>query len=164
MESFIACLLLFALFMLGLYHEHKEKEWKERNDWIYCSERRLLRISDAFEHECSDATDIAFKKYAWNIRFCEWHCTIEDRNSLVLSKHTHTINSLEKDYIDNLAEKFSAGYAYRGIDRLPAYLIEEYNQRIQNIASRYRRINFTMMMRIRTLSPEYIKETNNEDN
>ena len=164
MKDFICCLLLFALFMLGLYFESKEKKRKEYESWLYNSERTLLNISDRFERACFEATENAFEKYTQNVRVCEWYCTLENNSSLILSKHQHTIDNLEKDYIDNLAEKYSDGYAYRKIDGLPTYLKEEYYQRIKDIASRYRYINFIMMMRIRTLSPEYIKENEIKDN
>lgn len=164
MKDFISCLLLFALLMLCLYYERKEEKWKEHERWLYDSERTLRNISDRFERECFKETENAFEKYTWNVRVYEWHCTLEENTSLVLSKHQHTIDNLEKHYIENLAEKYSNGYTYRKIDGLPDYLKEEYYQRIKDIASRYRHINFTMMMRIRTLSPEYIKETKIEDN
>ena len=164
MKDFIALAAIFALFALGFYYERKEKSRKERQEWIYDSEKRLRSISDQFERACFDATEETFQKYSWNIRFCEWHCTLEQRSSLLLSEHERTIDTLKKDYIENLAEKFSGGYAYRGIDRLPTYLIEEYHQRINNIVYRYHDINFTMIMRIRTLSPEYRKDCEIEDN
>ena len=164
MNGFIQCLLLFALFMLGLYCENREKKRKEHESWIYQSERNLLNISDRFEQECSDVTEDTFEKYVWNVRFCEWYCDIEKRNSQLLSAHKRTIEDLRKDYTENLAEKYSNGYSYRKIDDLPTYLIEEYNQRIEKITFRYRQINFTMMMRIRTISPENINETTNESN
>lgn len=158
MAGSIVCIAIFAIFMLCFYYERKEKARKEHEERIYSSEKRLRSISDEFERACFDATEEAFEKYSWNIRFCEWHCTLEQRSSLLLSEHKCTIDNLKKDYVENLAEKFSAGYAYRGIDRLPSYLIEEYHQRIEDITFRYHHINFTMMMRIRTISPEYIKD------
>lgn len=158
MKDFIALAAIFALFALGFYYERKEKSRKEHQNWVYESEKRLRSISDQFERACFDATEETFEKYSWNIRFCEWYCTLEQRNSLLLSEHKRIIDTLKKDYIENLAEKFSGGYAYRGIDRLPAYLIEEYNQRIEDITYRYHHINFTMMMRIRTMSHEYLKD------
>ena len=158
MKDFICCLLLFALVMLEIYHENKGKKRKEYEEWIYGSERTLRNISDRFERACFQETEDAFEKYTWEVRFCEWHCTLEKDSSSILSKHKQIIDNLEKDYIENLADKYSDGYEYRKIDSLPTYLKEEYYQRIKDIASRYRHINFTMMMRIRTLSPEHLKE------
>lgn len=158
---FLAYLLIgtitIALSFLAINIRDKIQAKKDRQAWIYQSEHRLLDIADRFETECFNATDSVFEKYVWNVRFCEWHCTLEKDCSLLLSKHKRTIDDLKKDYIENLSEKYSAGYDYPRIDGLPSYLIEKYNQRIKDIASRYRDINFTMMMRIRTLSPEYLK-------
>lgn len=153
---------MFAIGALGFYYERKEKAIKEHHDWIYECEQRLRSISNQFERACFDATEEVFEKYCWNIRNCVYYCTLEQRNSLLLSEHKRTIDYLQKDYIENLAEKYSKGYAYRGIDRLPAYLIEEYNERIKDIVYRYNDINFTMKMRIRTMSPEYIKASESE--
>ena len=150
--------MLYALFILGLYYEHKEKKRKEHNSWLYHRERELRNISDGFEQACFEATEDTFEKYTWNVRFCEWHCTLEKDSSVVLSKHQRTIDDLERDYIENFQEKYSGGYASRKIDNLPTYLKEEYYQRIKDIASRYRHINYTMMMRIQTMSSKSINE------
>ena len=160
--AFIVCIALFSLYAICFYYERKEKNKKEHDEWIYFSEKRLRRISDEFERACFDATEDTFEKYVWNVRFSEWHCTLEDRSSSLLSAHNRTIDNLKKDYIENLAEKYSDGY--RILDGVPAYLIEEYNQRINDISYRYHHINFTMKMRIRTLSPEYIKNSEIEAN
>ena len=158
MKECIICILLFSLFMLGLYYEAKEKKRKDRECWLYNSDRALRTISDSFEQECFAATIDTFEKYTWNIRSCEWYCTLEKYSTEIFDRHKRTIATIQKDYTENLAEKFSNGYSYRRIDDLPDYLKEEYHQRIKDIASRYRDINFIMMRRIRTISPECIKE------
>lgn len=157
MKDFICCLLLFALFMLALYYETKEKRWKDRECWLYNSSRALHAISDMFEQECFAATVDTFEKYTRNVRSCEWYCTLEKSSTEILDRHKRTIATIQKDYTENLAEKFSNGYSYRRIDDLPDYLKEEYHKRIKDIASRYRDINYIMMQRIRTISPEYIQ-------
>ena len=163
MANFIGLIAVFSIGIICFYYEHKEKRQLEHNEWVYSSEKRLRSISDEFERACFDATEEAFEKYSWNIRFCKWHCTLEQRSSLLLSEHKCTIDNLKKDYVENLAEKFSAGYAYRGIDRLPSYLIEEYHQRIEDITFRYHHINFTMIMRIRTINLEHTKTNKIDD-
>ena len=160
--AFVVCIALFALYAICFYYERKEKNKKEHDEWIYFSEKRLRRISDEFERACFDATEDTFEKYVWNVYVYEWHYTIEKHCAQLLSDHERIIETLKKDYIENLAEKYSDGY--RILDGVPAYLIEEYNQRINDISRRYHHINFTMKMRIRTLSPEYRKNSEIEVN
>ena len=157
MKDFIGCLLLFAMFMLALYYESKEKKWKARESWLYNSSRALHAISDMFEQECFEITKDTFEKYTWNVRSCEWYCTLEKSSKEILDSHMRTIATVQKDYTENLAEKFSNGYSYRRIDDLPDSLKEEYHKRIKDIASRYRDINSIMIQRIRTINPEYIQ-------
>ena len=144
MEGLIGCLLTFALFMLGLYYEHKEKKRKEYDEWIYYRRQKLQGIALHFRNDCQSLAKEVFAQYT---------------NKLLWKSYSHAPDFVTYSFLSNYKEeiiRLKAEYiANPETESLPNYLIEEYEKNIADIASTFLELADLMRNQI-----EEVKEQN----
>lgn len=145
MEDFICCLLLFALFMLGLYYEHKDKKRKEYDEWIYYRRQKLQGIALQFRNDCQSLAKEVFAQYSSKLLWKSYLHAPDCVTYAFLSNYTEEIIRLKAEYIANPEA-----------ESLPNYLIEEYEKNISDIASTFLELADIMRNQI-----EEAKERNN---
>lgn len=145
MKDFIGCLLLFALFMRGLYYEHKDKKRKEYDEWIYYRRQKLQGIALHFRNDCQSLAKEVFAQYT---------------NKLLWKSYLHAPDCITYSFLSNYKEeiiRLKAEYiANPEAESLPNYLIEEYKKNISDIASTFLELADLMRNQI-----EEAKERNN---
>jgi hypothetical protein len=145
MAGFIVCIAIIAIFMLCLYYERKDKARKGRQDWICDCRQHLVRITHSFHRECQTIAETAFTRYTNIILHNSYRHMPDYMTYSFLSDYRETINNLEADYIDNLAERYADGNEKQNVYDLPDYLIGEYEKTISDIASDF--CDFAYLMR-----------------
>lgn len=149
MESFIACLSIFALFMLGLYYERKEKRRKEHEEWLCFCQKRLHKIALQFRQDCMEATEQVIAQYT---SVLTWKSYRYGPNSFV-REYRDSITKLEEDYTVNYAEKYSKGDDRMRceVEDLPNYILDEYRAEVCEIANIFRDLGYCISDQIREL-------------
>ena len=144
MKDFIGCLLLFALFMRGLYYEHKDKKRKEYDEWIYYRRQKLQGIALHFRNDCQSLAKEVVAQYT---------------NKLLWKSYLHAPDCITYSFLSNYKEeiiRLKAEYiANPETESLPNYLIEEYEKNIADIASTFLELADLMRNQI-----EEVKEQN----
>lgn len=156
MKDFIGCLLFFALFMLGLYYQHKDKKRKEYEEWRYYCQRRLHSLALRFRDECMVEAKAVITRYTNFIKLRSYH---NDRSSDLIAEYEKSIDNLKKEYLCNYATKNSDGNNRMRIEaeELPKYMLEEYEAEISEITNTFRDIGYHMWEQIQELKENYNK-------
>ena len=149
MVDFIACMLLFALFLLGFYYERKKKQRKEHEEWLYFCQKRLHKIALQFRDDCMAATKEVMTQYT---AFLTWK-TYRFGSATFLSDYSKTIERLAEEYTVNYAEKYSKGdnRLRCEVEDLPNYILDEYRAEVSEIAKTFRDFEHLMWENIHEL-------------
>ena len=133
MVDFIACLLLFALFILCFYYERKEKKRKELESWIYDCRQCLIRITNSFCRDCQAIAEESFARYTNIILHKSYQYMPAYMTNSFLSDYRKALDTLKSDYIENVTAKVKKAMPHYTFTSIPDYLIEEYKNLISNI-------------------------------
>ena len=148
MADFIACIALFALFLLGLYYERKNKKRDEHEEWLYSCRQCLLRITRSFRRDCQALAEEAFAKYS-NTLLQKRYCYTPDYMTYsFLSDYRKSIDALKEDYTDNVIKKFNEAMGCTTITSIPNYLIEEYYKQLSDIYYSFCDLGYLMRKQI----------------
>lgn len=151
MKDFIACLLLFALFMLGLYYERKDKKRKEYEEWIYFRRICLKNISRNFHDDCQALAEAALTQYTNKLVWRSYNHSPDYMLYSFIDNYNESIKKLKSEYVDNFSAKYSNGNEKLMADALPKHIIEEYEKDIADIASTFLDLGSIMRKQIAEL-------------
>lgn len=148
MIDFIACILLFALFMLCFHYERKEKQKKEHDNWIYDCRQCLLRTVSNFCRDCQAIAEEAFTKYTNMILNNNYRRMPDYMAYSFLSNYQESLDNLKENYLENVTNKVKESMRYYTFTSIPDYLIEEYSKLISDIYYSFRDFGFLMRKQI----------------
>ena len=139
-------LLFFALIMLELYYERKEKRRKEHEEWLYFCQKRLHKIALQFRQDCMEATEQVIAQYS---SVLTWKSYRYGSNSFVWD-YRDSITKLEEEYKVNYAEKYSSGdnKLRCEVEDLPNYILDEYRAEVSEIANAFRELGYCISNQI----------------
>ena len=145
----MSCLLIFALIMLGLYYERKEKRRKEHEEWLYFCQKRLHKIAIQFRQDCMEATEQVIAQYTTVLT---WKSYRYGPNSFIW-EYRDSITRLEEEYKVNYAEKYSNGdnKLRCEVEDLPNYILDEYRAEVSEIANTFRQLGYCISNQISEL-------------
>lgn len=149
MENLMSCLLFFALFMLWLYYERKEKRQKAHEEWLYCCQKRLHKIALKFRNDCMEAAEQVIAQYTNVLTRKSYRY---GPNSFA-REYRDSITRLEEEYKVNYAEKYSSGdnKLRCEVEDLPNYILDEYRAEVSEIANTFRELGYCISNQISKL-------------
>ena len=125
-------ILTFVILVMVLYCHRKEERWKSDREWeigcIYC----LIRIANIFHNDCEKCAKKAFSEYTMKMKNGSYrYFGTSNLGYMFISDYKKSIESLKKDYINNLQEKIKI-YSRENynVEFIPNYIIEEYRKAI----------------------------------
>lgn len=148
MADFMACIALFALFMLCFYYERKEKKRKEYEGWVYDCRQCLVGIANSFRRDCQALADEAFAKYTKTLLRKSYRNAPGYMVCSFLSDYLGAVDNLKEIYLENVTGKVKEAMPYYTFTSIPDFLIDEYSKLISDTYDAFRDFEHLMWKHI----------------
>ena len=153
MVDFIACMLVFALFLLGFYYERKKKARMEHEEWIYFCQRRMHKLALHFRDDCMAATKQVVAQYTTFLTGKTYRYGPDYIVCAFWDDYREKIDKLKEEYLKNYAIKYSEGD--NGLrceaEDLPSYILDEYTAEVSEIANTFCDLSYYIGDQIREM-------------
>ena len=138
----------FGILFIKIYNESKVK--KAQKERLFFCQNRLHQVALLFRNECMAETKKVIARYTAAIN---WKSYRHDWSFDFVRDYRKAIDSLKKDYLGNYAMTYSGGDARLSMEAedLPAYVLDEYEAEVSEIANTFYDLGCCMIEQIEEL-------------